>query len=156
MNGHSRSGNTLPRIIRNEEIKPTPTCGCMTGTTSGTRKAVTRFIRMVYEVRCAALPPSFPVTTAAAVAVGQIRHNIAPSTNILECISGNIYRTPARRINEILCMRSNTICHLHGLSSLISTLQKVRKSIMKISIGWTTATACSTNGFVGSRNGIFT
>ena len=102
INGHKSKGNTFPRIIRNEETKLTPSCGCMTGTTNGTRKAVTRFIRIVYEVRCAALPPNFPVTTAAAVAVGQIRHNMAPSINILECRSGNIYKIPARKINDRL------------------------------------------------------
>lgn len=52
------------------------------GKRSGTMVAVATLISKVYVTVPATLPFSFSVTTAAAVAVGQIRHNMAASIQI--------------------------------------------------------------------------
>ena len=59
--------------------KVSPAIGWTSGTISGTSTATTRLISTVYVTTPAMLPPSLPVTTAQAVAVGQIRHSIAAS-----------------------------------------------------------------------------
>ena len=72
-------GNTFAIIILKAVQKSISATGCTNGTINGTSTAVRRLIRIIYVVMPGTSPPSFLVTTAAAVAVGQIRHNIAPS-----------------------------------------------------------------------------
>ena len=60
-----------------------PDGGCTMGTNSGTTIAVNKLIKIVYVVTSSALPPSFFVMTADAVAVGHIMHIIAASNNTL-------------------------------------------------------------------------
>jgi len=53
------------------------------GKNSGTNNAVIILLSNVYNVRHGTLPPNLPVTTAAAVAVGAITHNIELSAKYL-------------------------------------------------------------------------
>jgi putative Ca2+/H+ antiporter (TMEM165/GDT1 family) len=54
----------------------------------GMTMAVTILMRMMYEVRLVVSPPNLPAMTVAAVAVGHIIHNMAPSMITLPVISG--------------------------------------------------------------------
>ena len=123
-----------------------PAIGWMSGTISGTSTAARMFIRTMYVVMPGTSPPSLRVTTAAAVAVGHIRQSIALSIRTLaSCAPPGRYleirTTPRpRTVKSPPWIRSSHQCHLCGLSSFGSILQKVRKSIAKISRGWMTAT----------------
>lgn len=75
--GNKSRGNTLLNILRKAETNVTLACGSNSGKTKGTAIAASIFESNVYVVSDEALPPNLPVITAAAVAVGHIRHTIA-------------------------------------------------------------------------------
>ena len=76
-------GNTLERMFENSVINVTPPIEFINGKSRGTTIAAVTFDNIVYVTNAPVLPPSFPVITAAAVAVGHIKHTIAPSNIIL-------------------------------------------------------------------------
>ena len=86
--GQMSKGKTFLMIVINAGTNDMPVCGCAIGTRSGITTATTRLMSMVYVVRLAALPPSFIVTTAPAVAVGQMRHIILLSIIIRHVVVG--------------------------------------------------------------------
>ena len=99
---------------------------------------------MVYVVRLAALPPNFPVTTAAAVAVGHIMHNMAPSTNTCPGRCGKKTSSKERRAKLPACNNNNHPCQRVGRKSFGFTLQKVMNNMVKISAGCRNATNFAT------------
>jgi hypothetical protein len=113
------------------------------------------FICIVYDMSEAELPPNLVVMTAAAVAVGQTKHIIADSSNTFT--TGGIPRKKPME-SEITINMDNWNskshrCHQDGFSSITRTLQKVTKSIEKISPGCTTETTDDTRLPVPSGNG---
>lgn len=66
----------------NSVINVTPPIEFIKGKSRGTTIAAVTFDNMVYVTNAPVLPPSLPVITAAAVAVGHIKHTIAPSNII--------------------------------------------------------------------------
>lgn len=73
----------LPSIFENALMK-LMSDGSMRGNKSGTIMAAMMFDMSVYVVSEAALPPSLPVITAAAVAVGHISMTTMPSVLVSE------------------------------------------------------------------------
>ena len=107
----------------------------MTGIIKGTRMAVDRLPNMVNMVSEPVLPPSFPVTTMAAVAVGQIKQIIAASTSMRHSASGIRASSPPKAMNVPPCIHNSFHCHGTNFSSFGFILQNERKSMLKISMG---------------------
>lgn len=76
-------GNTLERMFENSVINVTPSIVLIKGKSRGTTIAAATLDSIVYVTNAPMLPPNLPVITAAAVAVGHIKHTIAPSRMIL-------------------------------------------------------------------------
>ena len=79
----------------------------------------------------AALPPSLPVTTAAAVAVGLSRHANTPSATSSENVAGlrNFIIKNAQPKQSTVCNMSVAACHGRGFMSRIFTLQNVKNNV---------------------------
>ena len=123
-----------------------PAIGWISGTISGTSTATTRLISTVYVTTPAILPPSLPVTTAQAVAVGQIRHSIAASTPARAGTAGHRISTSASPTNVSDCTSSSQPIQRCGRICCGSILQKLRKSIAKSSRGCSSLTMLSSTG----------
>ena len=124
--------------------------GSTNGNTNGTRIAASRLDAKVYVVSEAALPPNFPVITAAAVAVGQMRQTIAPSNAICpHSWKGKRSKMPATSRQDTDWMSKRMYVQRLGESSFISTLQKVSSNWAKISDGVSQAMKALTKGFIG-------
>ena len=126
----------------------------MSGTISGTSTDTARLISTVYVTTPAMLPPSLPVTTAQAVAVGQIRQSIAASTPWRSGSSGQKYSSSDRPTNSPPCTSSSQPIQRCGRIWCGSILQKLRKSITKSSEGCSSRTICSSTGPAGCRAGM--
>ena len=151
--GASNNGNTLPRILQNANQKVNPSWGSTNGKTKGTRTAPNKLDNKVYVVNVAAFPPSLPVITAAAVAVGQIKQTIIPCQKpMLKSSIGIQSKIPAVSIHDKACIINSHKCHHFGFKSFTSILQKVKSNWAKISHGVIHATNALTNGLAGERN----
>ena len=135
--GHISNGNTLPMMSANDCTNPCVAAGCTRGTINGTSREVHRFIITVYNVSEPALPPSLPVTTAAAVAVGQMKQSIMLSVTTFHPDSPMAMSRQARATNSSDWNNSIHNCQWQNLMSLAFTLQKVRNSMQKSNIGCT-------------------
>ena len=140
-------GNTFAKISPKDVQKSRADSGCINGITTGTSKAARRFIRTVYVVIPGTSPPSLRVTTAAAVAVGQIKQSIALSisTTLFSAATGSSLTMPTATSPSTTkrppWISSSHQCHLCGLRSFGSIVQNVRKSIRNISSGCITPIA---------------
>lgn len=92
---------------------------------------------MVYVIIEAEFPFSFAVMTAAAVAVGHIRHtmNVSRITLSAEDSAGVIVANNENMMNVDSWNANSLKCHRVGRNSLISILQNVTNSIENISAG---------------------
>ena len=79
INGQRSRGKTLLSIFRKAPKNDKSAWGSTKGKSKGTAMAAKILDSRVYVVSADTLPPSFPVMTAAAVAVGHIRQTMAPS-----------------------------------------------------------------------------
>ena len=86
MKGAMSRSTAFPSIFENALMKLMSE-GSMSGNTSGTVIAAMMFDMSVYAVSDAALPPSLPVMTAAAVAVGHISMTTMPSSPYLRALA---------------------------------------------------------------------
>lgn len=109
--------------------------GCTKGTMTGISTEATILMRMVYVVICAICPPSFRVTTAAAVAVGHMKHIMAPSSTTRKPLCGIAMSTRPIITNNADWSNSIQACHLQGLISCGLILQNVMNSIRKMRVG---------------------
>ena len=114
--GITSMGNTFQSIALNELKKVTPSTGCSTGTTSGTSRATATFISTVYVTTPAMFPPSLPVTTAHAVAVGHIMQSIAASKPSRRGMPGTNASSSASAAKEQHWISSSQSIHLWGRS----------------------------------------
>ena len=96
------------------------------------------------------LPPSFPVITAAAPAVGQTKHIISPSAS-------NSWRNPGvKRRNRAIAKHDNNwnptnhTCHIVIRISLGFTLQNVANSMTNNTVGIKNSAAAPAAGFTGA------
>ena len=90
---------------------------------------------MVYEVVAAESPPSFWVTTAQAVAVGQMMASIKPSTTKRASVVGKAHSNRLHRVNRAHCVSNNQRCQRCGRRSEGLILQKETKSMRNRSMG---------------------
>lgn len=103
-------------------------------------------------VSAAAFPPSFPVTTAAAVAVGQMKHTIAPSsTSWLTAPAGSHASAPAKPRQAASCTASSHPCKARTRSSDGLTLQNTSSSCANTSAGVNAAAALPAAGRKGDK-----
>ena len=91
----------------------------------------------------AASPRNFVVTTAEAVAVGQMKQSIAASMMTRLPPRGMSSTAAAVAAKKSSCTASKMPCQRRRRRSRTDTLQKVKKSIRKSSVGCTIATVGS-------------
>ena len=91
----------------------------------------------------AASPRSFVVTTAEAVAVGQMKQSMAASMMTRPPLRGMSSTAAAVAAKQSSCVASSTPCQRRRRRSRTDILQNVKKSIRKSSVGCTMATVGS-------------
>lgn len=115
--------------------------------------ATTRLMRMVYAVVVAESPPSFCVTTAQAVAVGQMIASMNPSSTSLASVSGYNHSSAAQAANKPVCVSMSHRCQRRGFSAEGFTLQNATNSIMKSRVGCSISMKRSMLPFDSADNG---
>lgn len=118
--------------------------GCSSGKKAGMVNATAKFIMIVYVVRVAGLPPNFEVTTAAAVAVGHIKHSIKLSSVIFHSADSTNRQALMLPMKADVWIVSSQRCQRVKCSCDSFILQNVRNSMAKINIGCTIFIACFT------------
>ena len=134
-NGTMSNGNTLFIMVIKAGRKVIPACGCAKGSNSGHSSATIRLMMMVYDVVAAESPPSFCVTTAQAVAVGQIMASMKPSITNRASVEGNAHRSRQQSVKSAVCASSSHRCQRCGRRSDGFILQKETKSIRNSNSG---------------------
>ena len=135
-------------------MAPKRKSGC--GSTSGQSRAMSRADQRldvrVYDEIEAVEPPSLPVMTAAAVAVGQRAQASAAST-VIFCAdpASSMTAAPASRPHAAVCTASSSTCQRRGRSRVRSTLLNVKKSIRKMSTGMAVVPNSAAPGRSGAR-----
>ena len=121
------------RMSRKAGKKVMFAAGLISGKVAGTMIAVAKFERRVKVVRFWMEPPILPAIIGAAVAVGMIKHMSMPCARILSPVQCRraAYEAKAKSI----CAAKTTQCQRWRRRSRGFTLQKVKKSIKKMSHG---------------------
>ena len=150
-NGHRRRGNTFPIIMKNSVRKSSPACGSTRVRKPGAKRETIRLHRTIYVTSPLNEPPSFCTITADAVAVGQMKHSMAPSQRSFreECVSpmpgkrhdrnsdrcSDCNARRENKTNNAPCVRSRMPCHRCGFRLRGSTFKNDSRSIAKMSAG---------------------
>lgn len=99
-------------------------------------------------------PPSFRVTTAAAVAVGHIRQSAAPSRSTLGSPAGTKTSIRDKIVKRPPWTNRSHPCQRQGLRLWGSTRRKERNSMQNMSRGWVTEMASRAKAWVGASQGM--
>ena len=150
--GRNSKGKIFSTICENVAQKVMSLFWYISGIMAGMSRDAIRLARMMYMVSDPWLPPSLPVITAAAVAVGHIMHRRNPSMPSLHVYDMGIYisaKPPSTQ--KLPCNARPPICHRRRCRSEGFTFRNVSRSIKKSRVGCATCTTLLANARVPSR-----
>lgn len=135
--GKTSSGKIFMQIAMKLSKKVASDSVLNIGMTKGMTTATAMLMSTTYETVSDRRPPSFPVITPAAAAVGQMKHSIAHSVNILRSPSGINVASQVNNMNMTIWKASAMKCQRRNLRSCGEILLNWRKSMIAMSAGWT-------------------
>lgn len=121
------------------------------GKTNGIITAAAKLLSIVYVVNDVSLPPSLPVITAAAPAVGHTRHTMSPSAGNTKLKLGSKCSNSTMHVHAANWNNTSHTCHPVMRMSRGLTLQNVANSIMNSTVGMRISAVACVTGFIGDN-----